>query len=968
MVANMPPTVRAYPVTTSCIAGQPIEIVLASMDVALDPGKQYYLRIVNMGTDNEVGSRILLTTADVAVVPVQVSRSAENGFNWPTRKTVPTSADWRSCLYCAEVLEDKDPIPGSRAFFVVRNALPGQLNKIIIHWPFATYHAYGGSWGDRGCLYDSTQQLRGRRVTTQRSIDGVTDGLSNGASGKDQGVALWRWLDSKTAKYHADACSSWDLHSDSSTLKDYRILVLAGHDEYWSKEMRDHVEAFVSSGGHVANLSGNAAWWQIRYSTDGGSITCYKNVLEDPLLGIDNSRVTCNWATDPPNRPENSLTGLSFRYGWPMGGPVRVVPHVPAEAAPLWSGVVHPEKLGNLGGEVDGIELDFSDLSNPKPTYRDGTPDTFTLLAYNDPVSGDGPERHVVVGYFTNVGTVLSCPAIDWIDHLSDADVSTFTSNVFDWLLSRSNGPAMGPSASKTPPNDWEMVGVGTFTALAASFQGRVYAASRALMFARHLDMASDWESVAMPGDFTSVITALATDLYGYTVMAGGNNQIAILTASGKTLSPNSVAPVVGISEHFAGLACSDTTGGTDAGGGACYALVGADQSSLELRVLTRNVWYQIGDGSGLRTITGCDGYILASTTDNRLVARMGGILGVAPDPNALVCDTTWIDIGAAPDVFVLAHSFGRLYALSGTHQNSKFMWRSLRPDADRLPLEHGRLLFYNDQTGDCVFGIFRANGDYEEQGGFMAGGGWTHVTRINDGLIFFYNSGNGDALVGRVNADATWSELRRSAGEFSTWSIVVSDGAYVLFYGPDGSGAIGRMDPTTGIFTATEYRGGFSPSWTLAASTWGIAAPRLAGRGKYLIFYAGDGNVAIGEISGSGKFRSLGSGRLMAGADHLIPVGQLGIFAYDSKSGTGEYGEISVSDSPAYKAIQSWTTFARGWILGAGRNGLALFYSAENASAIAGGFCRAGIFQPLNTWASDDGGFLSGWSHIVGI
>jgi hypothetical protein len=222
--------------------------------------------------------------------------------------------------------------------------------------------------------------------------------------------------------------------------------------------------------------------------------------------------------------------------------------------------------------------------------------------------------------------------------------------------------------------------------------------------------------------------------------------------------------------------------------------------------------------------------------------------------------------------------------------------------------------------------------------------------------------------LVGRVNADAAWSELRRRAREFSAWSIVVSDGAYILFYESDGSGAIGRFDPFTGAFQATEYRSDYSPSWSMAVPTWGIVAPRLVGRGKYIIFYAGDGNVAIGEISGAGKFRTLGSGHLMAGADRLIPAGQLGMFAYDSKSGRGEYGEISIADNPVYKSIHSWTDFAQGWILGAARNGVVLFYSPESANAVAGGFCRTGIFQSLNSWAADVGGFINGWSHIVGV
>src|SRR5450755_3899085 len=61
------------------------------------------------------------------------------------------------------------------------------------------------------------------------------------------------WLNaSMHVSFRANACSSWDLHSDRSTLDGYQILVLAGHDEYWSMEMRDTVETFVHGGGHVA--------------------------------------------------------------------------------------------------------------------------------------------------------------------------------------------------------------------------------------------------------------------------------------------------------------------------------------------------------------------------------------------------------------------------------------------------------------------------------------------------------------------------------------------------------------------------------------------------------------------------------------------------------------------------------------------------------------------------------------------
>jgi hypothetical protein len=229
--------------------------------------------------------------------------------------------------------------------------------------------------------------------------------------------------------------------------------------------MRDNVEAFVSPGGHVANFSGNTAWWQIRYAAGGSAIVGYKNVLEDPLLGSDDSQVTCNWSTDPPNRPENTLTGLSFRYGWPFTGTVTRVPFPPAEAAPIWVGVSDPTNLADLEGEADGIEMDFSDPLHPHPTFRDGTPDTFVVLAYKPPISTDGPTGCIAIGYYTNVGTVFSCPATNWINLFGDADVDAVTFNALTWLLGRGRAAAMSASRAIVPPSDWTTVDTGGFGA-----------------------------------------------------------------------------------------------------------------------------------------------------------------------------------------------------------------------------------------------------------------------------------------------------------------------------------------------------------------------------------------------------------------------------------------------------------------------------------------------------------------------
>lgn len=81
----------------------------------------------------------------------------------------------------------------------------------------------------------------------------------------------WRfvgWLE--RAGYEVDYCTDVDLHRDGvGLLSPYRLLVSAGHDEYWSDAIRAAVESHVAAGGDVAFFGGNTCWWRVVID-DGG--------------------------------------------------------------------------------------------------------------------------------------------------------------------------------------------------------------------------------------------------------------------------------------------------------------------------------------------------------------------------------------------------------------------------------------------------------------------------------------------------------------------------------------------------------------------------------------------------------------------------------------------------------------------------------------------------------------------------
>ena len=139
--------------------------------------------------------------------------------------------------------------------------------------------------------------------------------------------------------------------------------------------------------------SGNTCCWQVR-SVDGGSaLECWKQAwVMDPVFKTDDHRLLSTlWSHHLVNRPENRLTGVGFLFGgyhrshgqFEDGSGAYTV-HRPEHWVFAGTNLARGAEFGGkdtiVGYECDGCEFEMRD-GLPVPTHRDGTPESFTILA-----------------------------------------------------------------------------------------------------------------------------------------------------------------------------------------------------------------------------------------------------------------------------------------------------------------------------------------------------------------------------------------------------------------------------------------------------------------------------------------------------------------------------------------------------------------------------------------------------------
>ena len=218
----------------------------------------------------------------------------------------------------------------------------------------------------------------------------MTDSPPGKADGATGSGSSWPGPSGPAIGWNSLSTPTWSFCPE--ILRNYRLVLSVGHDEYWSAPMRNHLEQFVAGGGNVAFFSGNNLWWQVRSEDRGRALVCWKDFKRDPCFASGRHELlTTLWCHHLIGRPENRLTGVSFARGGYhdffdqyRDGPGHYTVHRPDHWVFEGTELRDGDPLGGLdrlvGYECDGCDFRWEG-SRPVATGREGTPENFTILA-----------------------------------------------------------------------------------------------------------------------------------------------------------------------------------------------------------------------------------------------------------------------------------------------------------------------------------------------------------------------------------------------------------------------------------------------------------------------------------------------------------------------------------------------------------------------------------------------------------
>ena len=597
---------RGYPSATSVSQGGSIQFHLLAPPPAPDPRDDIPLRTFTLSLWRAWAPSPTAVLGTFLIPGGDTPATGGQSFGWSTPLAPTTiSAAWPSGLYFL-VAQNAMHVPFKVCPFVVRAEQPGSTGRILFAVDFLTHHAYSEA-GGRSLYSDAFQPGATTRVSLDRPFS--RDFLEQIPE-----LPAAKWLGSQPLA--VEYCSTVDLHTTPDLLDSYDCLLLAGHVEYWTKQMRDQVERSIRRGRNLVVLGGNTCYWQIRLEDGEKTVVCHRKAGDDP--NTDPELETVTWAGPPVNRPANEFLGVGWTHGafGRPGGALNNLAyqlHFPGH----WTlqGVAGSQTEPFMFHETDAAPF-IESGGLPRVTGEEKTPLSFVVLGSANCRDWVKPGRGTM-GIYTRGGTVFNGASTEWPDMLGrdgPNSIKTITANVLNRLkTSRAGAPF------DTIP--WEAVGTAFNIRSMTAACGRLYAVtSDGNLWFRHAVLAQvPWIQIGTAAGAV-VLAASGDTLYGLTA----GNQLQWRPATEVSASWTAIGNGPGAVRGMAGA------------GGILYTVLADAAGTLRKRLATRSadvfalptIGHEGATNATINHMASYAGALYASTTGGLLVRTSSEYFG----------------------------------------------------------------------------------------------------------------------------------------------------------------------------------------------------------------------------------------------------------------------------------------------------------------------------------------------------
>lgn len=284
----------------------------------------YKIDIYRTGWYQGLGARFIQSVTPSATLPQNqpqcisdVNTELYDCGTWATSASWNVPADAVSGVYVAKLTRN-DNGDASHIIFIVRK--DGNTSDVLFQTSDPTWHAYNTYGGSD--FYQGAGNGRAYKVSYNRPFN-----TRDHVAGRDfyfaSEYAAVRFLERNG--YDMSYIAGVDTDRRGAELRNHKVFLSVGHDEYWSGAQRANIQAARDAGVNLQFLAGNEGYWRTRYENSvDGSNTAYRTLVSyKETWGnakIDPSpQWTGTWrdprfatAAQGGHLPENALIGTMY--------------------------------------------------------------------------------------------------------------------------------------------------------------------------------------------------------------------------------------------------------------------------------------------------------------------------------------------------------------------------------------------------------------------------------------------------------------------------------------------------------------------------------------------------------------------------------------------------------------------------------------------------------------------------------